>query len=153
LIGAALTRFLDPVIPFTPSTWEQVIDVLLRIGRERNVPVVVDEFPYLARVSPSLPSVIQAAYAPRRKERLASRTRLLLCGSAMSFMGGLLSGNAPLRGRASLDLTVHTLDYRLAADFWGLRDPRLAFPVYVVAGGTPAYRTEMIRYDAPRDQA
>ena len=71
----------------------------------------------------------------------------------MSFMGGLLSGNAPLRGRASLDMTVHTLDYRLAAEFWGLRDPRLAFPVYAVAGGTPAYRTDMIRYDAPRDQA
>jgi AAA+ ATPase superfamily predicted ATPase len=153
LMGAALTRFLDPVVPFTPGTWEQVVDVLLRMGRERNVPIVLDEFPYLARVSPSLPSIIQGAYAPRRRERSASRTRLLLCGSAMSFMGGLLSGNAPLRGRASLDMTVHTLDYRLAAEFWGLRDPRLAFLVYAVAGGTPAYRTEMIRYDAPRDQA
>jgi uncharacterized protein len=153
LMGAALTRFLDPVVPFTPGTWEQVVDVLLRMGRERNVPIVLDEFPYLARVSPSLPSIIQGAYAPRRRERSASRTRLLLCGSAMSFMGGLLSGNAPLRGRASLDMTVDTLDYRLAAEFWGLRDSRLAFLVYAVAGGTPAYRTEMIRYDAPRDQA
>ena len=152
LIGAALTSFLDPVVPFTPNSWDQVIDVLLRMGRERNVPVVLDEFPYLARVSPSLPSVIQGAYSPRRRERSASRTRLLLCGSAMSFMGGLLSGNAPLRGRASLDLTVHTLDYRLAAQFWDLRDPRLAFPVHAILGGTPAYRTEMIRYDAPRGQ-
>jgi uncharacterized protein len=24
LIGAALTSFLDPVVPFTPSTWDQV---------------------------------------------------------------------------------------------------------------------------------
>ena len=153
LMGAALTSFLDPVVPFTPGTWDQVIDVVLRMGRERNVPVVLDEFPYLARVSPSLPSVIQNAYAPRRRERSASRTRLLLCGSAMSFMGGLLSGNAPLRGRASLDMTVHTLDYRLAAQFWELPDPRLAFGVYAIVGGTPAYRTEMIRYDAPHDQA
>lgn len=153
LIGAALTTFLDPVVPFTPGTWDQVVDVLLRMGRERNLPVVLDEFPYLARVSPSLPSVIQNAYAPRRRERTASRTRLLLCGSAMSLMGSLLSGNAPLRGRASLDMTVHTLDYRLAAQFWELTDPRLAFGVYAVVGGTPAYRTEMIRYDAPHDQA
>jgi AAA+ ATPase superfamily predicted ATPase len=152
LIGAALTSFLDPVVPFTPSTWDQVIDVLLRMGRERSIPVVLDGFPYLARVSPSLPSVIQNAYAPRRRERTASRTRLLLCGSAMSFMGSLLSGNAPLRGRASLDMTVQTLDYRLAAQFWELPDPNLAFPVYAVVGGTPAYRTEMIRYDAPRDE-
>ncbi|MEU9834673.1 ATP-binding protein [Streptosporangium sp. NPDC048047] len=151
LIGNALTRHLDPTAPFTPSDWPTVVDVLLRIGRDRPVPVVIDEFPYLARANPALPSIIQAAYAPRRPERTTSRTRLLLCGSAMSFMGGLLSGNAPLRGRASLDLPVNTLDYRLAAGFWELTDPRLALLVHAVVGGTPAYRTEMIRYDAPRD--
>ncbi|MGO8958915.1 MAG: AAA family ATPase [Streptosporangiaceae bacterium] len=153
LIGAALTRFLDPVAPVTPADWPTVIDILLRLGRQRALPVVIDEFPYLARVSPALPSMIQAAYAPRRAERAESRTRLLLCGSALSFMGRLLSGSAPLRGRASLDLTVQTLDYRLAAQFWGLADPRLAFLVHAVVGGTPAYRTEMIRYDAPLDLA
>ncbi|WP_239514235.1 ATP-binding protein [Streptosporangium sp. 'caverna'] len=151
LIGEALTRHLDPVIPFTPSNWSMVLDVLLRMGRDRPVPVVIDEFPYLARANPALPSIIQGAYAPRRAERTSSRTRLLLCGSAMSFMGGLLSGNAPLRGRASLDLSVDTLDYRLAARFWELSDPRLALLLHSVVGGTPAYRTEMIRYDAPRD--
>ena len=153
LIGAALTRHLDPVAPFTPNDWPTVIDALLRLGRDRPLPVVIDEFPYLVRASPALPSMIQAAYAPRRSERSKSRTRLLLCGSAMSFMGRLLSGSAPLRGRASLDLTVHTLDYRLAAKFWRLIDPRLAFLVHAVVGGTPAYRTEMIRYDAPNDLA
>jgi hypothetical protein len=53
------------------------------------------------------------------------------------------------KGRASLDLTVQTLNYQLAARFWGLADPRLAFLVNAVVGGTPAYRTEMIRYDTP----
>ncbi|WP_280215683.1 AAA family ATPase [Nocardia cyriacigeorgica] len=152
-IGEALTRHLDPVVPFTPTTWAQVIDVLLRMGAERNVPVVIDEFPYLARANPALPSIIQGAYSPRRAERTGSRTRLLLCGSALSFMGGLLSGNAPLRGRASLELPIHTLNYRLAAEFWGIDDPRLALLVHSVVGGTPAYRTEMIRYDTPRDIA
>jgi AAA+ ATPase superfamily predicted ATPase len=153
LLGDALTRELDPVVPFRPRNWAEVIDVLLRMGRERPVPVVLDEFPYLVRAAPSLPSVIQGAYAPRRAERTSSRTRLLLCGSAMSFMGGLLAGNAPLRGRASLDMIVQTLDYRLAAQFWGIQDPRLAFLAHAIVGGTPAYRTEMIRYDAPRDAA
>jgi len=153
LIGAALTSYLNPVAPISPADWQTVIDILLQLGRERAVPVVIDEFPYLARVSPALPSIIQAAYAPRRAERSESRTRLLLCGSALSFMGKLLSGNAPLRGRASLDLTVQTLDYRLAAQFWGLQDPRLALLVHAVVGGTPAYRTEMIRFDAPTGPA
>lgn len=115
--------------------------------------MVIDEFPYLVRASPALPSMIQGAYAPRRGERSSSRTRLLFCGSALSFMGRLLSGNALLRGRASLDLTVQTLDYRRTAQFWGMDNPRLAFLVHAVLGGTPAYRTEMIRYDTPQDLA
>ncbi|MCP2320349.1 hypothetical protein APR12_005730 [Nocardia amikacinitolerans] len=150
-IGEALTRHLQPVVPFAPANWGQVLDVLLRMGAERNLPVVIDEFPYLARANPALPSIIQGAYAPRRSERVSSRTRLLLCGSAMSFMGGLLSGNAPLRGRASLELPIQTLNYRQAAEFWQIEDPRLALLVHAVVGGTPAYRTEMIRYDAPHD--
>jgi hypothetical protein len=136
LIGAALTRYVDPIAPITPSGWLEVLDILLRLGRERAVPVVLNEFPYLVRTSPTLPSLLQAAYAPRRSERTGFRARLLLCGSAaMSFIGKLLSGSAPLHGRAPLDLTVQTLDYRMAAQFWGLHDPRLAFLVHAVVGG------------------
>ncbi|HEY2506816.1 MAG TPA: ATP-binding protein [Streptosporangiaceae bacterium] len=153
LLGSALTNHLNPVAPITLADWPTALDVLLRLGRDRPVPVVIDEFPYLARANPALPSMVQASYAPRRAERMQSRTRLLLCGSALSFMGHLLSGNAPLRGRASLDMMVNTLDYRLAQQFWGLEDDRLALLVHAVVGGTPAYRTEMIRHDAPRDRA
>ncbi len=58
----------------------------------------------------------------------------------MAFMGRLLSGTAPLRGRAGLEMIVPTLDYRMAAQFWGVSDPRLAVLLYSVVGGTPAYR-------------
>jgi AAA+ ATPase superfamily predicted ATPase len=102
--------------------------------------VAIDEFPYLAKANPELPSLIQAAFGPRREQRLRSRTRLLLCGSAMSFMGRLLSGTAPLRGRAGLEMIVSTLDYRLAAQFWEIEDPVLGLLLYSIVGGTPAYR-------------
>ncbi|GAB3994053.1 hypothetical protein GCM10029992_07390 [Glycomyces albus] len=129
-----LRRF---VLPIAFGDWRQAIDALLAIGAERELPVVIDEFPYLVKASPQLPSVLQAALAPRRAEFTASRTRLLLCGSAMSFMGSLLSGSAPLRGRAGMELVVPTLDFRLAAEFWDIDDPLLAFKVNAVVGGTP----------------
>jgi hypothetical protein len=66
-------------------------------------------------------------------------------------MGGLLAGSAPLRGRASLELVVPTLDYRLAAEFWGVQDPVLALKVHAIAGGTPAYRREFVRDDTPAE--
>jgi AAA+ ATPase superfamily predicted ATPase len=149
LIGAALGAHLGSPAPMRFADWREVADALLALGRDGPVPVVIDEFPYLARANPSLPSIIQNAFGPRRPEREQSRTRLLLCGSALSFMGRLLGGGAPLRGRAGLELIVPTLDYRLAAEFWDVRDPVLAVKVHAVVGGTPAYRREFARDDSP----
>ncbi len=148
-IGAVLADYLDTPAPLIFDTWHTAIDSLLALGRDRCVPVVIDEFPYLAKANPRLPSVIQNALAPLREERDTSRTRLLLCGSAMSFMGRLLGGNAPLRGRAGLELVVPTLDHRLAAEFWGIDDPATALRVNAIVGGTPAYRREFVRDDVP----
>lgn len=111
--------------------------------------VVLDEFPYLVRANRELPSVIQHALTPGRAERARSRARVLLCGSALSFMGGLLTGSAPLHGRAGLELLVPPLDHRAAAAFWGLTDPRAAIRVHAIVGGTPAYRREYVQDDAP----
>lgn len=152
-LGEALATFLDSPAPLRFEDWRAAIDALLALGRDRPIPVVIDEFPYLAKANHALPSVIQAAYGPLRAERRASRTRLLLCGSAMSFMGRILAGDAPLRGRAGLDLVVRPLDHQLSAQFWGLSDPRLALQVGAVLGGTPAYRREFVRNDAPADLA
>jgi hypothetical protein len=150
LLGEALARHLGLPAALRLPTWEAAIDALLELGRDRPVPVVLDEFPYLVRSSPELPSVIQKSLGPRRPARTASRARLVLCGSALTFMGTLLSGSAPLRGRASLELVVPTLDFRQAARFWGIDDPRLAALTHAVVGGTPAYRTEYARGDSPR---
>jgi len=149
-IGAQLGGFTKAVIPPRPEDWREVLDALLALGEDRPITVAIDEFPYLAKANPELPSVIQAAFGPRREERLRSRTRLVLCGSAMSFMGRLLSGTAPLRGRAGLEMIVPTLDYRLAARFWEIDDPRLAVLLYSIVGGTPAYRDGVAGGRAPQ---
>ncbi|WP_407937051.1 AAA family ATPase [Kineosporia babensis] len=148
-LGSALADHLDAPAPLTFETWHAAVDALLALGRERRIPVVIDEFPYLVKANPQLPSIIQNALAPLRPERDNSQVSLLLCGSAMSFMGRLLSGNAPLRGRAGLELVVPTLDHLLAAQFWGITDPLTALKVNAVVGGTPAYRREFARDDAP----
>ncbi|MBW1601344.1 ATP-binding protein [Streptomyces sp. JJ66] len=152
-ISAALTAHTSPAVPYRFADWFEAVDALLALGADRPVPVVIDEFPYLAKAAPELPSVIQEAFRPLREPRTRSRTRLLLCGSALSFMGKLLSGNAPLRGRAGLELVVRTLDHQLAARFWGISDPRLALQVNAVVGGTPAYRREFARGDTPAGPA
>jgi uncharacterized protein len=129
------------------ANWDEALERLFGIITKGVV--VLDEFPYLVRSAPELPSLIQRALGPRGHAR-AGHARLLLCGSAMSVMGGLLSGTAPLRGRASLELIIRSLGYRDAARFWGVSDdPRLAILLHSVVGGTPAYRREFVAGDAP----
>ncbi|MBO0803327.1 MAG: ATP-binding protein [Nocardiopsaceae bacterium] len=128
------------------ATWEEALDRLFTAAAGKLV--VIDEFPYLSKASPALPSLIQRALDPHGAAR-QNQVRLLLCGSAMSVMGTMLSGSAPLRGRASLELIVRPLGYRDAAEFWGITDPRLAVLVHSIVGGTPAYRREFVAGDTP----
>nr|MDT0667377.1 ATP-binding protein [Micromonospora sp. DSM 115978] len=134
LFGARVAQYLHAPAPIAFQDWTAAVDALLAMGETGPTTVVLDEFPYLMKAAPELPSVVQAAFGPRRAERTRSRTRLLLCGSAHSVMGKLLAGSAPLRGRASLELAVPTFDYRLARRFWGIVDHRLAALVFTTVG-------------------
>ncbi|WP_045875272.1 ATP-binding protein [Pseudofrankia sp. DC12] len=146
--GAALGQHLGEPTPFRFESWDEAIGRLMVIAATGPRTVVLDEFPFLAQASPALPSIIQRELDPGAR---AGNTpvRLLLCGSVLSFMGRLLSGTAPLRGRAGLELVVPTLDYRLAAEFWEIDDPRAAALTHAVVGGTPAYRREFSLGDTP----
>ncbi|TWD80562.1 hypothetical protein FB561_1643 [Kribbella amoyensis] len=145
LFAAAVGRHLDLPAPPRFDGWDDAIRYVFALPDSAG-PVVIDEFPYLSRMSPALPSILQ-----REIDRAASsgrRTKLLLCGSALSVMGGLLSGTAPLRGRANLELVVKPFDHRLAAQYWQVDDPRLAVMLHSVVGGTPAYR-RFVNDDGP----
>ncbi|MGW5199582.1 AAA family ATPase [Streptomyces spiralis] len=149
LLGEAVARHTDASVPPRPTDWGEALELLFNLAAERPVTIVIDEFPYLVRNDPSLPSRLQAALGVRAGRYLERHPRLVVCGSAMSFMGGLLSGTSPLYGRANLDLVVHALGYREAAEFWNIRDPRLAVLTHSVVGGTPAYRREFVDDDVP----
>lgn len=157
-----LTRLAEQYQAFTGSragvafgTWEQAFEALLALGEKRDEPVVVviDEFPYLLEGAPELPSVLQNLLRPRGPAARSWRSRLILCGSALSVMRNLLAGTAPLRGRAALELMVHPFGYRDAAEFWGLsHEPDLALRLHALVGGTPAYR-DMTGTPAPTKPA
>jgi uncharacterized protein len=147
--GAALGQYVGANAPLRLDDWTIAIGQLFQLGIQRPLVAVIDEFPYLVRVSPALPSLLQRELDGPAQARHHSRLRLLICGSAMSVMGKLLAGPAPLRGRASLELMVQPLGYRDAARFWDADDPKLAVLLHAIVGGTPAYRRQFVRNDAP----
>lgn len=143
----ALAEHIDTTVPPALRDWDEAIRLTYELVPDGLI--VIDEFPYLMKASPELPSLIQRALDPRGLAHRGSRARLLLCGSAMSVMGRLLSGTAPLRGRAGLELLIHPFDYETSARFWNIDDPRLAVLVHSIVGGTPAYRRAFVRGDIP----
>jgi uncharacterized protein len=146
LFADEVGAWVDTAVPLRFASWDEAIRFLFSLTGATARLVVIDEFPYLSKASPALPSIIQ-----REIDRAAARgsgISLLLCGSAMSVMGRMLAGSAPLRGRASLELVVRPFEYRLAARFWGIGEPKLAVQQHAVVGGTPAYR-RFVNEDAP----
>jgi uncharacterized protein len=148
LFAEALSRHTGEFVEAPLRDWNDAIARMFGIASDRPTIVAIDEFPFLSKTSPVLPSIIQRELGPGGSGR-TSLVRLVLCGSAMSVMGSLLAGQAPLRGRASLELVVQPFRHRESAEFWGLSDPRLAVLVHAVVGGTPAYRYEFTQGDVP----
>ncbi|MES2209399.1 MAG: ATP-binding protein [Chloroflexota bacterium] len=137
-LGTTVASDADLNGHLTFSDWSEAIKALLdRAGPDRLA--IIDEFPYLLAQSPELASIIQKAFDDARHGQ-GSAFRLLLCGSAMSIMERMLSGQKALRGRAALDMPLLPFDFRQSAAYWEIKDPETAFLVHAVLGGTPGYR-------------
>jgi hypothetical protein len=75
---------------------------------------------------------------------------LILCGSALAIMQSLTTGEAPLRGRAGMELVMQPAGFREAALRLGKRpNLPLATRVYAVIGGVIGYATDMVDFDIP----
>jgi hypothetical protein len=144
------------------SGWEQALRTATQVmdGRSHTggrsgaaALLVLDEFPYLTQETAGLPSIVQSLYdglGPGAGSK-ARPLRLILCGSAISVMGDLLSGTKALRGRAALELRVRPFGYRDARRYWGIGNPAAAFAHGAIVGGTPGYRELVADPRVPED--
>jgi hypothetical protein len=152
-LGAAYAAYRGLRQPVVFASFREALEELLRLGEDSATAVIIDEFPYLVATTPALPSYLQQALSPLGHARSRTKTRMILCGSALTTMSQLLGGGAPLRGRARLELVVRPFGFREAAEFWDCADdPALAFQLHALTGGTPAYK-DMCGGSGPRSLA
>lgn len=152
-LGERVAAYQTAAAPLAFDDWDAAVAALLALGRDRETVVILDEYPYLLEHTPQLDSIIQRAFGPRSSGRRSSQTRLILCGSAVTIMSRILSGTAPLRGRAGLDLRISPFDFRVARELHGIRDLPTAFRTFAVIGGVAAYAREMVDSDLPTGRA
>lgn len=130
VIGDKIPGFEKLVYP----DWESIFTNLDNILKDQ-ITICIDEFPYLVKSSPQLPSLIQKIVDLKRERKYD----LVLCGSSQQMMQGLvLDSSAPLYGRANEILKVLPLKAGWIQEALQCTSIQ-AIEEYAVWGGVPRY--------------
>lgn len=115
------------------SDWETLLRTLNRF-LDRRTAVCLDEFPYLVRSCPALPSILQKLLNER-----CLKFDLILCGSSQQLMQGyVLDRKEPLYGLADEILRLTPIPPHFICEALGC-NPAEAVAEYAVWGGIPRY--------------
>lgn len=134
----ALSERMEKVVPGFAGPVYGSWDVLLRSfnnALKKRVTLCIDEFPYLVKNSPELPSVLQNLV----DERDHGNFNIILCGSSQAMMRGMvLDSHAPLYGRTNEILRVDPMQVGNLKEFLGVNAVD-AVTEYSIWGGVPRY--------------
>jgi len=98
--------------------------------------VVLDEFGYLVKADPAIPSILQAIWD---REARPTSIKLMLCGSELGVMSGLDEYGQPLHGRFDWVHRYTPLDYFDAARFIAAAAAEASVPAYSARDMLMAY--------------
>lgn len=126
------SQFLD-----TFKDWEQAFRNVLEISGSEKKLLVIDEFPYMVKGNPTIPSILQKLWDEvLRNENIM----IILCGSSMSFIEKeILAEKNPLYGRATGVLKMQEMSFYESIQFVPRYSPAEKIMTYAVLGGTPHY--------------
>lgn len=122
--------------PLAFGTFEATLSFLYKKAAEKELIVVIDEYPYIRKVVAGLDSIIQSFIDNNKSD---SRLKLILCGSYVETMKSLLSENNPLFGRFDLVMNLKAMDYYESALFYKDFTDEDKVRLYSVFGGIPYY--------------
>lgn len=115
------------------SGWEELFIMINRLTNEQFT-LCLDEFPYMVKHSPELPSILQ-----RLLDTKELKYNLVICGSSQRMMQNMiLSQSEPLYARADAVLDIRPIPLPYLQE--GLRlNPIETIEEYSVWGGVPRY--------------
>jgi AAA+ ATPase superfamily predicted ATPase len=125
--------------PLVFADWNAALTFFGNQAKTAPLVLVLDEFQWMARSQPALPSILQRHWD--QWQRAGTPLTVVLSGSALTLMEELLDSSSPLFGRADYRPLIQPLDYRSAAAF--ARSGQSADALlerYAVLGGTPQYQ-------------
>ena len=136
---ASLAELISEAFNFPPlsfSSMEACLDYIFKAAIDKNLVLVLDEYPYLRNSITGLDSIIQTLID---KYRDTSKLKLILCGSFVDVMKSLLMNENPLYGRIDQTIDLKPMDYWESALFYPNYSPENKIRLFSVFGGIPYY--------------
>lgn len=130
--------------PLAFDTFEASLAFLYKQARDKDLILVIDEYPYIRKVVEGLDSIIQSLIDNNKS---TSKLKLILCGSYVETMKSLLSEENPLFGRFDLVMNLKAMDYYDSSLFYKNFSDEDKVRLYSVFGGIPYYN---IRIDSSK---
>jgi len=118
--------------------WETAIKGIIDLPTDdKKKLLVIDEFPYICKGNPSIPSMLQSLWDEVLKNQ---NVMIILCGSSMSFIEKeILSSENPLYGRATGIYKMNELPFNDAVKFFPDYCAQDKILTYSILGGIPHY--------------
>ena len=141
-----LAEFSDALLSWKPeikaytdcfTDWDKAFSFIGEMEGDKKMIVVIDEFPYMCKNNPSIPSILQITWDTILKNK---NIMLILCGSSMSFIEKeLLSEKNPLYGRTTAIYKMLPMPYYDAIKFFPDFSDEDKLTAYAILGGIPHY--------------
>lgn len=115
---------------------------LTNFAKTNQFVLVIDEYPYLAKVIPEVSSLLQYYIDHHWKDN--GNIQLILCGSSMSFMERQVLGyKSPLYGRKTGQIKLKAFSFEETREYLQEMDKQSVFEIYGITGGIPLYLEEV----------
>ncbi len=117
--------------------WEAAFTYLTSQLSDKKTTLIIDEFPFIAEVNPTIKSILQHTIDHIWKEK---NLLFILCGSSVSFMETEVMGaKSPLYGRSTSNLELVGFDYLQSSVFFPNFTNEEKLLSYGILGGIPTY--------------
>ncbi len=116
-------------------TWNAFFSYLGERAKNKRLVVVIDEVQYIVKIHKNFLSILQKYWDTQLAK---GKIMLILCGSLVSFMEGILSYSSPIYGRRTGSWEVKEMHYYDCAKFHNLPREEV-IKIYSVFGGVPQY--------------
>ncbi len=145
LESQSMKRFLGVIARTTKNSllsrasfhdWVDLFQLIVEYKPEQKKVLVIDEFPYLVKMNPAFPSILQNAWDEVLKD---NNVMLILSGSFIGMMQKhALSYDSPLYGRRTSQIRLCPLPF---TDVYAEQENSFdaAVEQYAITGGVPKY--------------